>query len=354
MIEIIENDTTLELLDAPTSLDLGGAINLQLVTESTKVIENIAIGPQGPPGVDGVSGAFRVVLGDFTFEADDFGIGADATGIGISGQLPAATGSKKTYQVYKMDNENTAAIIPSMGDTINGLSSITLTLAGDWIQLVDSAAGQWLASVVFSDMARKSVGNVFARANFFPTLYLNGRLVTTDDTITDQDFAIYADASGGSITLPLPPSGTGQLLRVKRIDSTDNSVSVVAQLGDLIDNSISISLLGRFSECWLYAPKNIPGIWDNMGAGPLDVDISSTQLWVPEVHTKDDLATVTTLNTYAVGTRLDADFQSDPDMGTGLKSWILRSGAADGGDPGQQAPNDYNGVDNDVHWESIA
>lgn len=353
MIEIIENDTTLELLDAPTSLDLGGAINLQLVTESTKVIETIAIGPQGPPGVSGI-GNFRVVLGDFDFMTDDFGIGVDATGIGISGQLPAATGSKKTYQVYKMDNANAATIVPGLGDTINGLSSITLTKAGDWIQVIDSAAGQWLASVVFSDMARLSQDNVFARAAFFPTLYQDGRLVTTDDAITSQDFAIYADATDGSIVLDLPLSGTGQWVRIKRLDNTENTVSIVAQVGNLIDGAISISLLGRFSECWLYAPPGVPAMWDNMGAGPLEADISSTQLWVPDVHTKIDLATVTTFNTYALGTRLDADFQDDPDMGTGLKSWILRTGAADGADPGQQAPNDYDVDNNDVHWESIA
>jgi len=84
--------------------------------------------------------------------------------------------------------------------------------------------------------------NVFTRENTIPGLRIGTRTITADYNIQATDCEILADASAGNITVALPSAlATGQIFRVKRIDSSGNMVTVLAQTTDLIDGQGIVS-----------------------------------------------------------------------------------------------------------------
>lgn len=78
------------------------------------------------------------------------------------------------------------------------------------------------------------IGGTHPNAAYFTTLSAKQlrmavKKVTTDYIVTSQDSILLCDASSGDleITLPSPGSSTGRTLNVKKIDSTENLVSIV-------------------------------------------------------------------------------------------------------------------------------
>ena len=96
-----------------------------------------------------------------------------------------------------------------------------------------------------------NAANVFTNVNTFSGLRLGNIIATGQDwTFQVTDFLRLADATTGSITGQLPPAtGSKQIYRVKKIDSTDNVVTIAADGTDLIDDSISINLVDQWSDC---------------------------------------------------------------------------------------------------------
>lgn len=99
------------------------------------------------------------------------------------------------------------------------------------------------------------------------TIAVGGDYVVTN---RDADLEILVDASADNVTISLPPAiGEGQSIRVKKIDSTDNIVTVQADGTDLIDDSTSVALTDQWSDCELIDAAS--GYWDNTGSSGGDV-----------------------------------------------------------------------------------
>jgi hypothetical protein len=68
--------------------------------------------------------------------------------------------------------------------------------------------------------------------------------VTSDTTLTQAHYRVRVDASGGAVTITLPPASkfTGKVYRVKKVDSSANTVTIVPDGSDVIDGAASIVL----------------------------------------------------------------------------------------------------------------
>lgn len=84
-------------------------------------------------------------------------------------------------------------------------------------------------------------------AKFSGAIHKPIRTITTSTTITSEDYTIIANATGGSITVTLPPAAdaVGRVYYIKKI-SSGNSVTVDADGTELIDNSQTLSLTGQY------------------------------------------------------------------------------------------------------------
>jgi hypothetical protein len=85
---------------------------------------------------------------------------------------------------------------------------------------------------------------------------------TANYTVTTQDSTILADCSGGGFTLTLPlasgmGTGYGQVIRIKRVDTSVNLLALALSGGDTIETSPSI--LG--SECWEFTADSVSKWW---------------------------------------------------------------------------------------------
>lgn len=351
----------------------------------------------------------RLVTADYQITHLDGEIVVNAEDNDVTLTLPDALATGQMLRITRIDGSlNTVTVAAKPGDMIGNLTEVNLDAflpaTFDDIQLNLWNLGLFLGPFVLPDnIAFLNQNNFFTLGNSFSGINLSTRVITADYTVTSLDFAIYADCSAGPISVYLPPAlatdGRGQLLRFEKIDDSDNVLGIYAQPGDLISGSASLFLGDQWADAQLF--EAAPQIWDNAGSassggggadfgshgrvvdlfplqgfsfevwdesgdglwheqarytepgsGPTPV-ASQMWVWFNGVNNKTDLAAIVTADTYAVGSRVDADFQADPDLGSGLKTWVLRSGAADGADPGQVAPDDYNAGTNDVHWELI-
>lgn len=74
------------------------------------------------------------------------------------------------------------------------------------------------------------------------------RTVTADHTATDSDNLILCDAATGSITITLPTAlgRIGKVFRIKKIDSSGNSVTADGNGSETIDGSTTASLTVQY------------------------------------------------------------------------------------------------------------
>ncbi len=108
--------------------------------------------------------------------------------------------------------------------------------------------------------------------------------VSSNFTFTTSYFDYFADASLGAITGSLPAAtGSGQIYRCKKIDSTSNVVTVAADGSDLIDDSISINLVDQWSDCVIIDAAT--GYWDAwiLGSGGGVTPLPSTPTDMNEI-----------------------------------------------------------------------
>lgn len=116
--------------------------------------------------------------------------------------------------------------------------------------------------------------NIFTGVNTTPGLRIGTQLVSADTTLTKLDFEVLVSASGGNRTITLPAAiGDGQIYRVKKIDATDNTVTVAAQAGDLIDGQASVVLSTQYADATVIDAD--VDVWDRFsnlgGLDPTDV-----------------------------------------------------------------------------------
>jgi hypothetical protein len=81
----------------------------------------------------------------------------------------------------------------------------------------------------------------------------NTRSVSATGAINTSDFAVYANALGGAITLTLPQASTvaGMIVVVKKTDTSANAVTVAAHSGDTTEGAASVVIGGSLGVVWL-------------------------------------------------------------------------------------------------------
>ena len=119
-----------------------------------------------------------------------------------------------------------------------GVASVTLTLANE------------IGDLSLTGTALKFNSNIVWHAgNLTPGATTPVRTVTANYTVLLSDATIFVDATAGPITVTLPAAasaivnGQGQWVRVKKIDTTANAVTIVAT-GGLIDLAANAVISG--------------------------------------------------------------------------------------------------------------
>jgi hypothetical protein len=240
----------------------------------------------------------KTVTSNYSITAKDFEILVDASAGSITITQLNALGLGQMNRVKKIDSStNPVTVVARPGDFINDGVSTVLGAPQKGVTFIDAAVNYWDSSettsfTLPSNVAYTDAENVFTVVNQFNGTRFTPRTVTSNYIIQDTDFGLNGNAAGGPITLSLPPSfGVGQLYHVRKSDSSVNVVTVDADGSDLIDGSVSISLVEQYSDCLLYDEE--PGSWTNIGASaglalPLELvgmritDDGYFQLWNPD------------------------------------------------------------------------
>ncbi len=93
-------------------------------------------------------------------------------------------------------------------------------------------------------------------------LRVASQVVSVDYDLLATDCVVLVNASNAPVTISLPQSlGNGQIYRVKKIDDTDNVVTVEALDPDVIDDSSSVALVDQFAGVTVIDAA--PNFWDN-------------------------------------------------------------------------------------------
>jgi hypothetical protein len=84
-------------------------------------------------------------------------------------------------------------------------------------------------------------------------LFLNSRKVTSDYSITNNDYGIYADASNGPITITVPDAElfNGYIFSITKTDNSTNQVSI-----ETINNNFAITLKSQFHSITIQSNGN--------------------------------------------------------------------------------------------------
>lgn len=141
------------------------------------------------------------------------GLSVDGTGLltATAYSLPAATTS------------TLGGVIVSTGLSIDG--------AGHLSANVTSVAGKTGAvTLTVSDVSRSIVTE------------------TTNYTATTSDYTILVDATAGAVTITLPAASglTGQVINIKKIDSSSNAVTISRAGTDTIDGGTTLSIATQY------------------------------------------------------------------------------------------------------------
>ena len=180
----------------------------------------------------------------------------------------AVTGDRLDYDVFnKLKNNWRAAAAPA--DPQPGM----IRSDSDADKLFhEGAAGEEeiLQAVRSADVSPKFSG-------------LSLKIVSIDDTdspysILASDYTIRADATSGVVTANLPAAtGSGRIIRIKKIDNSANAVTLAAAGGETVDGAASASLTDQYST--LSVQDAAAGVWDivpvaGSGGTPAVADLS--------------------------------------------------------------------------------
>jgi hypothetical protein len=84
------------------------------------------------------------------------------------------------------------------------------------------------------------------------------RTLTTAYTITDDDYAIWGNASGGafSVTLPTAVGRRGKVFVIKKIDASVNAVTIDGDGSETIDNATTKQLTSENEVLWIMSDNS--------------------------------------------------------------------------------------------------
>lgn len=159
-------------------------------------------------------------------------------------------------------------------------------------------------------------------------IQLANRTVSTNDSIISDDYTIFANASGGNITLTLPDASTvdGKIFIIKKIDSSTNTVTIDTG-GENIDNNSTLVIsnendakkLQSDNTNWYVLSTNSAtnvstqsyfSVYENTG----DIDITAgwTDLtWDTEIRKDSDYTFTTGTSNVTIGSTGDYIIHTD-------------------------------------------
>jgi hypothetical protein len=147
-------------------------------------------------------------------------------------QLSSAAASK-TLKIIKIDaTVNILTITRAGADTINGLVSIVITSQNQQVDLLSDGVSKW-----FTLPQAWNIGN-------------NVTTVTTAYTVTNGDYKILANATGGAFTITLPAASAvppGWEVRIEKTDASGNAVTISRAGADTIEGATTVSLAAQFN-----------------------------------------------------------------------------------------------------------
>ncbi len=153
------------------------------------------------------------------------------------------------------------------------------------------------------------------------TVWVNGRgvvAILTPVTVFNNysptsNEEITVNAESGAITIQLPAAtGSGSWFHVKKIDATDNVVTVAVNGSDVIDDSSLVALTDQWADCLII--DAIPGYWDQVGSSSGGTELLS-DLSDVDINTPTD----TQVLTYDSGS--DKWINADSQGGGGGSTW---------------------------------
>lgn len=203
---------------------------------------------------------------------------ADATGGAFAVTLPAASSTDKVFMIKKIDSSGNAVTVTRAGsDTIEGATTVALSAQYSWIIVQSDGTSAWKVigrTVPSSGIAPSSdtyilyptsdSGNLpnsrllTPGKNIFFTDGGAGSILTeevgpvtaisSNTTVTATSNTVYiCDASGGNITFTLPAaSNSNKLFRVKKVDSSTNTVIITRAGSDTIDGATTYTLTVQY------------------------------------------------------------------------------------------------------------
>ena len=206
-----------------------------------------------------------------------YGRGGGGGVVGRSGQSPGVTGQSCCCAgICAKSSSSTIGRFTNIGTTNNKTANILFqngcSTPVSWYEGVGGAGnvhglspgqffllGECQPRLVVNTCGKVGIGTIAPNA----TLQVNGgvslgtKIETANYTMTSSDFAVLVNAASKAITVTLPPaSNTGQVVHVKKIDSSKNKVTVSRQGSNTIEGAPSRSLSSEYGSLTLIAGGN--------------------------------------------------------------------------------------------------
>jgi hypothetical protein len=180
----------------------------------------------------------KAVTTTYTALAGDHDILCSAAGGAFTVILPTAVGiTGKIYTVVKTDSGTNAVTVDAAGtETINGALTVILPQQYNTVTIISNGAN-WL-------ILGGSILSGFA----------NIKSITASYTATLADEKIYANATGGAITVTLPAAATskGKVYSIKKIDLSANAVTIDGNASETIDGALTKIINTQWTAVSIY------------------------------------------------------------------------------------------------------
>jgi hypothetical protein len=188
--------------------------------------------------------------------------GNSVTGIGVKGTSCGPVTAD--FSNNGNGSDKTAGIQISSGCSVPVVWNAGVGGAGDAHGLTNGQffLGHCGPKMVLATCGRVGIGTTTPNA----TLQVNGgvsvgaKIVTKTYPMTSSDFAILVNADAKALKVMLPSAGnTGQVVLVKKIDSSTNKVTLDALSGNSIEGLGTVTLSEQYDSMTLIAGGN--GVW---------------------------------------------------------------------------------------------
>jgi type II secretory pathway pseudopilin PulG len=129
------------------------------------------------------------------------------------------------------------AALGKIVDAVNGV--VEAQAAAEAAQTAADAADVAAAAAqTAADNAQTAADNAQAAVDAIEVPPTGGRTVTTSETLLDTDARIFADATGGAITLELPDAATmATPITVIKVDASVNAVDIEPGPGETLNGA---------------------------------------------------------------------------------------------------------------------